>query len=220
MLRPFIWQFNLDTQVTPCWMQPEAQALAAQPDRLAGHYEQRFFWGEHESIQLKGFELASLWLSRYEFETRQDSYVMLESKENIKLRKKKLHIKPKLYCSEQVNFYGDKQKFHLIKQASEVSKRLALPQLLHLQDIEQIKQEMRQHLVIKDVYKESLLLSFAPHLPMSIEFSRLKIDNNISHSFVIEANTKELVIYLRQQMALPLSHTRDYVAFLEEGGGC
>lgn len=210
---PFIWKFKFELQSEPCWQQ---WPIVHSTEQVEKHYEMRFFWPESQSICLKGFSKNELWLSPYQMEVHQDSYLMLADERNIKFRKKKLHYKPLLQEEGNVICYANKQKYHLLKQQSEIIKLLtAVPPATDLKQLKQVKQWLYSQYTICDVHKETLSLVLIPENQLTLEFSRIACCGTYYHSLVIESTRQPQVEQMAQALGVE-QEPKTYINFLKE----
>lgn len=210
-IESFIWQFGLDIQGVPFWSDFRDQVLES---KGSDNCEQRFFWGAQDLILLNGLSEAQLWLSSYQFETHQDAYVLLNDNQNIKFRNKKLHVKPLLTLNNGTSTYRDKQKYHLLKQQKEIAALLGNNDFASLKTKSEVKGLLRKTYPVCDVYKEALTLDLMLIANISIEFSKLKINEQIFYSLVVESKFSQLVE--KAVSALGIKKTPEtYVQFLK-----
>lgn len=162
---------------------------------------------------MTGFSLEQLKLSQYEFEAKTDNYLLLSDDRNIKYRKKKLHYKPLVEQKQGAMIYGQKHKYHLIKQQRDVFCLLDVQNAPEMQNNEAMTDWLKAHFNICMINKESLTLKL-PMDDLSIELSRLLIGSSVFYSLVVESLVLSTVN--KSVAALGISPPpQDYVSFLK-----
>lgn len=210
-ISPFIWQFKFKTEPQAFWHDWSLDSILHDN---AIKFEQRFFWPAERAITLNGLSHEALWFSSYEFETHEDSYILFPDNRNIKFRKKKMHYKPLLKIENNTASYGTKCKYHLLKQRDELSQLIEGTLLSEFDTKSQVKTYFRQNYNVCDVYKETLTLNLISTLQFSIEFSRLKANDRLFHSLVVESYQADLVDTVVKHLGIT-QKPQDYISFLK-----
>lgn len=156
-------------------------------------WEARFFWPHDSIIILLGLDESFLILENCTIKNREDIYLLLpNSDRNIKLRHGEWFYKPKLSCYENFCSYGKK---------------------IHLNTAETQHLERKTHKVT--VYKTAIRYKLPTTPKISLELSRIKIDDMIYFSACLEGKSLHLVKQLANYL-LDTPFSCDYVSFLKK----
>lgn len=205
--KPLVWNFSLHDDSNPV---SRIDFQSFEPDSKV-KWEQRFFWTQDSTIEISGLSHDFLHLAKYQFKTRQDTYILKEpDKPNIKLRNHKIAYKPFLCVEDQVYGYAKKQKF----EPSDPKLIQLLPKLEGWDQTSSIETYLPKHYPLVETYKEAFILELDHKLKAKVEFARMTLQAHPFYSFCIEAKSKALVKHIRAQM---LNHSTpiSYPQFIE-----
>lgn len=196
-----IWNFEI--------CNPKSLAINSLEDvKEECRWEARFFWDADKIINLEALSGEELQFINVETKHQEDCYILLPNKNiNLKIRRDELLYKPLMNEQESIFAYGSKMSL------KELEPELILPETKDtvaslLQEIEQKGKEIK-------IAKDILTYKFNSKPKIKLEFSRLKLANEVFLSFCIQGRSFNLVAKLAKELlAKPIAS--NYVSFLKK----
>lgn len=211
----FLWDFNLKLNRIPL----DRSHFKSSYDTHC-KYEQRFFWQDHHKTITCHFFDPHITQSNYSVERNKDYYLMLPNKQNIKIRKDKMHYKPIVSHHGSTISFAPKKKYHLIKDYDEISQILSIDlsadylEKRHRQKSKPYRKSILKLIPSIKVKKDRVIFEPFPFSDLNVEFSRLLIRKKTYYSCVVEASSLPLVEHIVDSLQIhqdPMS----YITFLQ-----